>query len=91
MTTIWEKIETALGSSLPVVESDYLSATGVKLPDTFLTYFLVTSPPLQAADNAETMRYYHVQVTYYSRDGLATMPDIATSNDIRWVLPSADA
>lgn len=78
MTTIWERTATALaGLSIPKAANVYLSATDVKLPDQFLVYQLISSPPEQHADNAETMRSYRMQVTIYSRNGLVSLPDVA--------------
>lgn len=77
MSTIWEKVTTALaGISTPKAAGVYIPANGAELPDSFITYQVVSNPPEQHADNAETMQSYRVQVTYYDRDGLAGMPDI---------------
>lgn len=78
--TIWEIAKTALDTlGLPVAANVYLSATGDALPDTYLVYFLVSSPPLMHADDFEILRSYRVQVTAYSRTGLATLPDISAA------------
>jgi hypothetical protein len=78
MTTIWERVGTALaGLSQPKAASAYLAATGADLPDEFLVYFLVAAPPQSHADDVERSRLYHVQVSYYNRAGLVGMPDIA--------------
>lgn len=77
MMDIWSAAKTALtGLALPMAANQYLVATGADLPDAFLVYQLVTDPPAQAADDTETLRSYTMQVTYYSRTGLAGMPDI---------------
>lgn len=77
MTTIWERVVSALtGLGLPLAANVWLAATAAEIPDAYISYFLVTSPPLSHADNAEMVRSYVVQVTYYSRAGLAGMPDI---------------
>lgn len=79
MSTIWEHVEDALaGISQPKAASAYQAATGADLPDTYLVYLLVSAPPLQHADDAETLRTYTVQVSIYSRTGLASLPDIET-------------
>lgn len=79
-TTIWERTNTALaGLSLPMAANIYLAATAAALPDAFIVYSLVSSPPEQHADDAEKLRSYRMQVSYYSRSGLATMPAIHTA------------
>jgi hypothetical protein len=54
----------------------FLAATGNELPDTFLVYQMISNPAIQQADDDETLRGYRVQVSYYSRTGLAGVPDI---------------
>lgn len=77
MMDIWSATRTALtGLELPMAANQYMAATGAEIPDTFLVYQLVTSPAQQHADDAETLRSYLMRVTYYSRDGLSTCPDI---------------
>ena len=77
MTTIWERTNTALLTlSLPLAANAYVVSTGSQLPDAYLVYFLVSAPPQQHADDVETLRSYTMQVSYYSRLGLAGMPDI---------------
>jgi hypothetical protein len=51
-------------------------ASGDDLPDEYLVYFLVSSPPVQCADDAETLRAYRMQVSYYNRAGLISLPDV---------------
>lgn len=76
-TTIWEKVEDALDSlSTPFKADVYLPEAGGALPNAFMTYSLVSSVPLQHANGAETERMYRVQVSYYSKSGLLSMPDI---------------
>ena len=75
--TIWERTLAALTPlGLPMAANVYIAATGNALPDTYLVYFLVSSPPEQHADDAETLRSYNMQVSYYARAGLAGMPNI---------------
>lgn len=75
--TIWERVKTALtGLGLPMAANNYLAESGDALPDVFLVYFLVSSPPEQSADDAETLRSYRMQVSAYSRSGLAGLPNI---------------
>lgn len=77
MIDIWSIIKTALtGLGLAMAANRYLTATPNDLPDTFLVYQVIGDPPAQHADNAETLRRYRVQVSYYSRSGLSGMPNI---------------
>lgn len=78
MSTIWEITKSALtGLGVPLAADVYIPASGVDFPDLYLVYFLVTSPPEQSADDAETLRSYLVQVSTYSRDGMVGLPDVA--------------
>ncbi len=80
MSTIWEKVTTALsGISTPKAAGIYIPANGTELPDSFITYQVVSNPPEQHADNKEILHSYRVQVTYYDRAGLAEMPDIKSA------------
>jgi hypothetical protein len=72
MTTVFEKVEAALGAiapSIPFAYDEYLTANGEDLPDEFLVYFEVHDAGLQHADNVETLRSYRMQISYYSRNG----------------------
>lgn len=76
-TTIWERVKTALTAlSIPMAASEYKIQTGSILPDLYLVYFLVSSPPEQHADDIETLRSYRMQVSVYSRTGLTSLPDV---------------
>ena len=80
MTTIWEVTADALdGLGVPVAANIYIPATNEAYPDTYLVYQLISSPPLLHADNFEEMRYYRMQVTAFSRDGLAGLPDVSAA------------
>lgn len=78
--TIWERMENALGAiragGTAVSAGQKLVGSGAQLPDLFLVYFLVSSPPEQHADDRETMRSYLMQVSIYSRAGLTNLPDV---------------
>jgi len=79
MTTIFERVKTALGNlspAIPYALGQRLTATGAELPDTFIVYLLVSGDPEQHADDAETQRTYQVQVSIYARGGLVTLPDV---------------
>jgi hypothetical protein len=76
--TIWEITQDALdGLGVPVAESVMISSTKVPLPDLYLVYQLIDAPPILHAEDLEVMRYYRMQVTIYSRDGLANLPNVA--------------
>jgi hypothetical protein len=80
MTSIWERTASALtGLSIPMADNIKLVATGSALPDRFMVYSLVSSPPEQWADDEETLRSYRMQVSIYDRSGLAALPDVAAS------------
>lgn len=75
--SIWERVEAALSDlGVPYAANAFIPATGNLLPDEFLVYWLVSSPPLLHAENLEDLRYYRMQVTVYSRTGLASLPDV---------------
>lgn len=72
---IWQITEDALSVlGYPLAANTMIMATGVQLPDLFIAYQLISSPPVLHADNVETMRMYRMQVSIYSRDGLSGLP-----------------
>ena len=78
--TIWEITAEALADlGVQVAANVLIPASGERLPDTFLVYQLISSPPLLHANNLEDMRMYRMQVTAYSRDGLEGLPDVASA------------
>lgn len=79
MTTIWERVDDALGTLDPAVPYAADSLKSESLPDLYITYFLVVSPPEQHADDSETARSYTVQVSIFSRSGLVNLPDVDTA------------
>ena len=79
MTNIFTITNAALSSISPAVtfaQDDYL---GAALPDTYLVYTVIISPPEQHADNKETERSYTVQVSIMDKVGLAVLPDVDTA------------
>ena len=64
------------GLSLAKAASFYQAASGADLPDEFLVYFLISSLPELHADDDEAMRSWRMQISYYNRAGLATLPGI---------------
>jgi hypothetical protein len=69
MTTIFEHVETALGTISPAVPYALAPYKGT-LPDAFIVHQLIGSPVEQSADNAETERSYTVQVTLWDKAGI---------------------
>lgn len=79
MTTIFERVKTALDALSPAVPyalSRYLTANNADLPDTYIVYQLISGVPEQHADDAETQRTYRAQVSIYARDGLVSLPNV---------------
>lgn len=77
MTTIFERVTTALNTLSPAVPfalAPYKS-TGV-LPDQYIAYQLIDSSPEQAADNAEAERSHLVQISIWSKSGLVSLPNV---------------
>lgn len=90
MPTIWERAATALsGLGLPGAAEVYIPATGAALPDQYLVWSLVASPPEQHADNVESLRSYLMQISIYSRAGLVGLPDIAGAMTAAGFTPGA--
>lgn len=79
--SIWTITKGALDTLTPTPYAlgEYKTASGADLPDTFLVYSLVSGTPEQHADNAETHRTFRIQVSIYSRSGLASLPDVDTA------------
>ncbi len=78
MTTIFERVETALGTITPAVPFAMAPYEGT-LPDQYVVHQLITSPAEEHADNVETARSYTVQVTIWSKSGLVAIPDVDTA------------
>jgi hypothetical protein len=82
VTSIFEATETALATltpSVPAALDKFIMATDAALPDVFIEYFLVSGVGLQHADDAETARRQRMQISIWSRLGLANLPDIDTA------------
>lgn len=78
MTTIFERVNTALASLNPSVAFALKPYEGT-LPATFIEFELLVSPSEQHADNAETERSYQVQVSIWDTTGLVSLPDVDTA------------
>lgn len=61
---------------VPLAAQKMIAADASSLPDVYLTYFLVSSVPVQSADDAETERRQRMQVTAWSRGGLTSLPNV---------------
>ena len=78
--TIWSTVYTALVTlGVPLAANAYVPASGADLPDLFIVYSLISSPPEQHADDIEKMRSYYVQVSIYNRLGLNSLPNVDTA------------
>lgn len=79
MTTVFERTATALATlspAIPYALDVYLKSDAGDLPDTFITYSLITGEPAQSMNNVETLREYVMQVSIYSRAGLISLPNV---------------
>lgn len=75
--TIHAQVKTALSTlSIPVYANSLVLATGTEIPEEFCTYFLLASTPAENADDAETARLKVIQISYFNKAGLETIPDI---------------
>ena len=80
MSSIWEITKNALtGLGVPIAANRYLVQSGQQLPDQYIIYQLISSPPELHADNSEKYRTYRMQVTIWDRTGLANLPNISGS------------
>ncbi len=78
MTTIFERVETALGTISPAVPFAMAPYEGT-LPDQFIVHQLLPSSAEEHSDNRETARSYTIQVTIWSKSGLVAIPDVDTA------------
>jgi hypothetical protein len=80
MTTIFERVETALGTISPAVPFALSPYKGT-LPDAYIVHQLIDSPTEQHADGVETERSYKVQITLWDKAGVpsTTKVDAAMS------------
>lgn len=88
--TIWERVVSALTSlGVTMAANVLIVASEAERPAAYLTYFVVTSPAEQFADNLEKGRSWTVQINYYNRSGLAAMPNISGAMAAAGFSPSA--
>ena len=77
MTTIFERVSTALGTlspAIPYALAPYKSSDA--LPATFIAYQLIDDSAEQHADDAETERSSLIQITVWDTTGLVTLPNV---------------
>jgi len=92
MTSIFQRVAGALGTLSPAVPyraEVFLTDSGDDLPDLFITYSLISAPPVLSADNAETLRTYRVQITINARAGLLSLPLVKQAMVAADFIPSA--
>jgi peptidase E len=76
MTTIFERVKSAMDTLSPAVAHSLAPYKAATLPDTYIVYQLIDGSPEQHADNAETQRTYMMQVTTWSKAGLVNLPNV---------------
>jgi len=77
VSTIWEITDDALsGLGVEYAANSMVMASGQQLPDLYMVYSMVSNPPLQHADDVEKLSWYRMQVSVFSRAGLASLPDV---------------
>lgn len=78
--SIWEITNAALsGLGVELAANALVRETPGSLPDQFIVYQMISSPPEQSANNVETLRSYRMQVTVYNRAGLISLPDVESA------------
>lgn len=75
MTTIFERVETALGTVSPAINYAAAPYKG-DLPSVYVTHQLINSPPEQHADNAETERSYTMQLNFWDKAGIPSTTSV---------------
>lgn len=69
MTTIFQRVETALSTISPAVPHSAAPYKG-SLPDAYITHQLINSPPELHADNAEVERSCTIQISIWDKAGI---------------------
>jgi len=75
MTTIFERVEAALGTISPAVNYAAAPYKGT-LPNAFITHQLINSPAEQHADGEETERSYTVQLSLWDKAGIPSTTSV---------------
>jgi hypothetical protein len=61
---------------IPYAWDEYLTDSASSLPETFLVASDVTDMAMEHANDQETLRFYRIQVSAYSKNGLGALPDV---------------
>jgi len=75
MTTIFERVETALGTVSPVISFASAPYKGT-LPNAYVTHQLINSPAEQHADGVETERSYTMQLNFWDKAGIPSTTSV---------------
>ncbi len=75
MTTIFERVETALGTVSPAISFASAPYKGT-LPNAYVTHQLLPSPAAQHADNEETERVYTMQLNFWDKAGIPSTTNV---------------
>jgi hypothetical protein len=78
MTTVFERVETALGTVSPAISFASAPYKGT-LPNAYVTHQLINSPAEQHADNVETERSYTMQLTFWDKAGIPSTTNVDTA------------
>jgi len=78
MTTVFELVETALGTISPSISFAAAPYKGT-LPNAYVTHQLINSPPEQHADNVETERSYTMQLSFWDKAGIPSTTNVDTA------------
>lgn len=75
MTTIFERVETALGTISPAISFASAPYKGA-LPNAYVTHQLINSPAEQHADGEETERSYTMQLNFWDKTGIPSTTNV---------------
>lgn len=76
MTTIFERVKSAMDTLSPVVAHALHPLKSSTLPDIYITYQLIDGRGAQWADNIESQRDFVVQVNIWKKSGLIGLPNV---------------
>lgn len=77
-SSIWEQVAAGLAPlGVPLAANVYQVATGAQLPDLYIVYQLISDTGALYGNDLDLLRTERVQVTIWSRDGLANLPDVS--------------
>lgn len=75
MTTIFQRVETALGTISPAVSFASAPYKG-DLPSAYITHQLINSPPELHADNEEIERSNTMQLNFWDKAGIPSTTSV---------------